>query len=730
MRLFEQGYSSSLSGRKFLWKNFFSLQDSSSLIRYMCVRQITKAGRPKAGKGSGQSEYNDMNPWEVEIMKRFAAMLLALAILLTMLAIPTASAADYATATVKGGWLRLRDGASTSANTVSAYYTGTTVTILGGSGSWYYVRTPDGKTGYMSANYLTVTGSITGGQVDENTAATVKSANGKPVRLRSGPSVNYSIIASYAVGTPLTILTTGETWSKIRINGRTGYMMNDFIQVGSGSSSVAGGYTAYVVSANGKTVVLRSGPSKQYSALASYNVGQAATVISYGSTWCKVSINGLEGYMMTEFLSTVKPETSTGTTSTYTAYVTSSNGKGVRLRMGAGKLYPTIATYAVGTQVTVLEYGSTWCKIRVGTNTGYMMTEFLTTKAPSMVSSVTISSTSALPGETLWATVSPSSASVTIAWINDKGVTLGSGTSYTVQQSDVGRKIRASVTGSGSTSGTAVSSWATVQSSYVTLGYQLKAVTISDTTPTVGDTLTASLSPSAATATISWFRDNGVFVGSGSTYTVKSSDVGYQLYAWADGTGNTTGEATSAHTAKVTQTSTAAIVLQGVTISDTTPTVGDTLTASLAPATATASLTWRSSDGSILGYGSSYTVQAEDAGNSIYVYANGTGSTSGSVVSSLTSAVQNKAETTLRINGVKLNDTTPVVGQVLYVTLDPQNASASFTWYRDDDKILSTSAYYTVQADDAGHSLYVWAEGANGTFGGATSEITSPVAAN
>ncbi len=664
------------------------------------------------------------------MMKRIAAMILTLSMLLTMLILPAARADDYATATVKGGWLRLREGASTKAKTISAYYTGTTVTILDTSGSWHHVLAPDGKTGYMHSSYLTITGSISGGQLAENTAATVKSANGKPVRLRSGPSTQYSIIASYAVGTPLTILSTGAEWSKIRINGRTGYMMNDFIKAGTGSGSVAGGYTAYVVSGNGKTVVLRSGPSKQHDVLASYPVGQKVTVINYGSTWCQISVNGTSGYMMTEFLSTVKPSTSTGSSVSYTAYVTSKNGKGVRMRMGAGKLFPTIATYSVGTRVTVLEYDADWCKVRIGTNTGYMMTEFLTTRAPSMVTSVTLNATSVQPGDTLWASVSPSSANVSITWINDKGATLGYGESYSVRESDAGRKIRASVIGSGATSGTAVSSWATVKESYVIRGYQLKAVTINDTTPTVGQTLTANLSPSGATATISWFRDNGVFVGSGSTYKVKSADEGYQLYAWADGTGSTDGEATSAKTAAVVASETSTIVLQSVTINDMTPTVGDTLKAELYPRGATASFTWRSSAGHILGYGDTYTVAADDVGSSIYVYANGTGTTSGSVVSNLTSKVQEQVVSTVRIDGVTLNDTSPVVGQTLYVTLNPQTASAIYTWYRDDDKILSTTGYYTVQAEDVGHSLYVWAEGANGTFGSATSKITAPVAVN
>lgn len=658
------------------------------------------------------------------MMKRSFALILTLAMLLTVLALPAAQADDYATATVKGGWLRLRDGASSSAKTISAYYTGTTVTILGQSGVWYNVLTPDGKTGYMHSGYLTINGAISGVMPGEGTTGSVKSANGKPVRLRSGPSVQYTIIASYSVGTPLTVLSTGAQWSQVRINGRVGYMMNEFISTVPGS--VAGGYTAYVVSANGKTVVLRSGPSKQYEVLASYQVGQQVTVLDYGSTWCRVRVNGLEGYMMTEFLSTVKPDKPA--TGSYTAYVTSANGKGVRMRMGAGKIFPTVATYSVGTQVTVLEYGATWCKIRVGGNTGYMMTEFLTTKAPNMVSSVAINKTTVQPGDTIKATVSPVSASVSIAWINDKGVTLGYGSAYTVQESDAGRKIRASVTGTGATSGTAVSSWATVKESYISRIYLLKGVTISDTTPTVGQTLTATLSPAGATATISWFRDNGVFMGSGSTYKVKAADEGYRLYAWADGTGNTSGEATSERTSAVAPAAPSTIVLQGVGISNMSPRVGDTLKAELSPKNTTASFTWRSSAGHILGYGDTYTVAADDVGNSIYVYANGTGATSGSVVSSLTAQVQAKVDTTVRVDSVILSSTSPVVGQTLYVAVEPSTASATYTWLRDDDKILSTTSSYTVKLDDVGHSLYVWADGANGTFGSATSKITAPVA--
>ena len=591
-------------------------------------------------------------------MKRLTAMLLTLALLFSLLAIP-AQAATYATATVKGGWLRLRAEPSYWAETISAYYTGTNVTILGGSGSWYQVSTPDGKTGYMHSDYLTITGSITGGQLDENTQAYVTSKNGKSVRMRSGPSTSYSTIASYAVGTPVTILISGDDWCKVRINGRT-------------------------------------------------------------------------GYMMTEFITTTHIGGSSGTTSSSTAYVTSKNGLSVNLRTGAGKLYSAVASYPVGTQVSVLEWGSTWSKIRVNGVTGYMMTEFLTTKTPLVVKSVVLSDSSVWPGDTIRATVQPSGATVSYEWLNDKGVVVGTGSSYTVHSSDAGRRIRVRVTGTSGSSGSAVSGWATVQGSYVSTGYTLAGVTISDTTPDVGQTLTATLKPAGSTANISWFRDDGVFVASGSTYTVRSTDEGRRLYVWAEGTGSTSGSATSSYTSAVAAGTAANVTLRSVTISDTTPTVGQTLTANLSPSGATADVTWYLSNGSVVGRGMTYTVQQSDLGSSLYVYAAGTGSTKGAVVSSVTSKVtgsssSGSAGTANRIATAVLSDMTPTVGQKLIVTVNPEGATALITWYRDDDVILGYGTSYTVAASDVGHTMYVWVEGYGNTTGSCTSSITAPV---
>ena len=83
-----------------------------------------------------------------------------------------------------------------------------------------------------------------------------------------------------------------------------------------------------------------------------------------------------------------------------------------------------------------------------------------------------------------------------------------------------------------------------------------------------------------------------------------------------------------------------------------------------------------------------------------------------------------------RIDSVTLNSLNPIVGQTLVASVAPYGATATITWYRDDSKILSYGATYTVQADDIGYSIYVWAEGTGNTTGSATSKITSEVKAN
>ena len=446
-------------------------------------------------------------------MKRILAALLCLMLALTLVPAPAAQAA-YGTATVTGGWLVLRASPSFDAQIIASYYTGTVVTVIGITGSWYQVTTPDNNIGYMYSAYL-VTGSgpspspVTPVTPTTSTRAYVYASNGGNVRLRSGPGQSYGIIGSYRVGTQVTILNPGTYWHYISVGVQTGYMMAKYLV-----STYPHGGSVYP------------------------NGGMVPT----GGT---------------------------------TAYVYAANGKPVRLRSGPGTKYSILTAYNVGTQVTVLQRGSTWSYIRVGTVEGYMMTRYLTASGPinpinpindNIVRSVALNTVSPSVGTVLTCAISPTSVSVSYQWMNDLGQMLGYSSNYQVQASDYGRRIRVQVYGTNGTQGSAVSSYTNpVGSTWpITLpttvpviptvppvvtappisSTALTSVTLSSSAPIAGTVISAQAIPYGATAHYIWYRDS-VAVGSGATFATSAADVGHTLMVVATGSGLYTGMASA-----------------------------------------------------------------------------------------------------------------------------------------------------------------------------------------
>lgn len=311
---------------------------------------------------------------------RFTAVILTAVILLLSLPVHPAQAAQ--TAVVKGGWLILRASPSFSGTILSSYPTGTRVTVNGHTGSWYAVTAPDGLQGYMLGDYLQISGSGSGGSIPSGTAAYVTSANGLNVRLRSGPGKGYSILASYAPGTPCTILTAGNNWSRIQIGSYTGYMMSRYLTTRSIDPVTPvpqpvphDQYVVYVTSSNGKGVNLRSGPSKAFSSIGFYSVGTEAMMLTRGSTWSYIRVGSRAGYMMTRFLTTQEPQPPAPILGA--AYVVSANGRNVNLRVGPSTGYQVISSYPVGTRLNIITRGRDWYFIQINGQYGYMMKQFI-----------------------------------------------------------------------------------------------------------------------------------------------------------------------------------------------------------------------------------------------------------------------------------------------------------------------------------------------------------------
>lgn len=71
-----------------------------------------------------------------------------------------------------------------------------------------------------------------GGFVPVSEKATVHADQGSSVNLREKPSTASALVARVPVGTVVDVTEKGDSWSKIKYNGKTGYMMNQFLIYG------------------------------------------------------------------------------------------------------------------------------------------------------------------------------------------------------------------------------------------------------------------------------------------------------------------------------------------------------------------------------------------------------------------------------------------------------------------------------------------------------------------
>ncbi len=142
------------------------------------------------------------------------------------------------------GKLNLRAKASSSSSTVERYANGTPVTVLSRSGAWMRVRVQtDNRTGYMLLQYLsqqepqaasspTATASPLDQAAPEPAGGTmlVNTENDEKLHLRAKPSTSSVSLDRYPNGTQVTVLGRTGEWAKVRVNGRTGYMMLAFLK--------------------------------------------------------------------------------------------------------------------------------------------------------------------------------------------------------------------------------------------------------------------------------------------------------------------------------------------------------------------------------------------------------------------------------------------------------------------------------------------------------------------
>ena len=116
----------------------------------------------------------------------------------------------YAASTVN-----VRRGPGTKHEAEFALKSGAKLRILGESANWYLIETDDGKTGYISKNYV---------------ALGVKGETTANVNMRKGPASNTPSLGVVPKGSSVTLTGVTGNWTEVSLNGNTGYIYSKYVK--------------------------------------------------------------------------------------------------------------------------------------------------------------------------------------------------------------------------------------------------------------------------------------------------------------------------------------------------------------------------------------------------------------------------------------------------------------------------------------------------------------------
>ncbi len=211
------------------------------------------------------------------------------------------------------------------------------------------------------------------------------------VNVRSGPGNSYSVLTVMKSGTTTSNLGTSGNWTKVTVNGKTGYVYNKYLTSGSNAPSTPTTSTSKTVYVTASALNVRSGAGTSYSVIGSLSKGKAASVVGTSGNWYKIKYGSGYGYISASYTSAKAPSSSTSntppTTSTSSGKTYYSTTAGLNVRSGPGTSYASKGTLSYGQAVSVVDSSSYWYKIKFGSGYGYVGSKYLSTSKPSSTTS-------------------------------------------------------------------------------------------------------------------------------------------------------------------------------------------------------------------------------------------------------------------------------------------------------------------------------------------------------
>ncbi|MGM9817608.1 MAG: SH3 domain-containing protein [Paludibacteraceae bacterium] len=205
--------------------------------------------------------------------------------------------------------------------------------------------------GYAMAEYATV------------------SCSGSALNIRSSATSNVdNIIERVPCGQRIEVVEKSATWTKVRYNGFTGYVMTKYLKF------EAIRYAEITLQNGGKSLNMRSAANDDAPIVALVPANARVRILNSDPIWSEIDYNGKTGWVMTKYLVSLKKQ-SVQLKKTQRVYVNSAGG--LMLRANADRESSVYQTIPDGAEVTIKRFGETWSQVSYKGQSGYVLSEYL-----------------------------------------------------------------------------------------------------------------------------------------------------------------------------------------------------------------------------------------------------------------------------------------------------------------------------------------------------------------
>jgi SH3 domain protein len=221
------------------------------------------------------------------------------------------------------------------------------------------------------------------------------SSSSSTLNVRSSGSSSSSVIGSLKKGESVNIVGKSGDWYKIQYNSSYGYVNSKYINVNSTNTAPVQAIAPKDTPASKPGVVSLSDKSS-YLNLRSNPSGEVLTTLSYGTkveilasngSWYKIKANGTVGYVLSAYINSAEATKASSESIAQSKNTSASESKvgtvvlsdqsstlNLRNTPWTGRI---VSTLTYGSKVEVLGTNGRWYKVKVGSEVGYVHSDYV-----------------------------------------------------------------------------------------------------------------------------------------------------------------------------------------------------------------------------------------------------------------------------------------------------------------------------------------------------------------